>query len=90
MSLARPFLAAGVPSVVASLRDVDDDVSLDFSMAFHRALLADGDPAQAVREAQLGFLRSGDAVRAHPSSWAGFVNVGGFKPPEPLREARSR
>jgi hypothetical protein len=35
-------------------------------------------------------LRSGDAVRAHPSSWAGFVNVGGFKPPEPLREARSK
>jgi CHAT domain-containing protein len=90
MSLARPFLAAGVPSVVASLRDVDDELSRDFSMAFHRALLADGDPAQAVREAQLGFLRSGDAVRAHPSSWSGFVNVGGFKPPEPLREARSK
>jgi CHAT domain-containing protein len=90
MSLARPFLAAGVPSVVASLRDVDDDVSRDFSVAFHRALLADGDSAQAVRQAQLAFLRSGDATRAHPSSWAGFVNVGGFKPPEPPREARSK
>jgi CHAT domain-containing protein len=90
LSLARPFLAAGVPSVVASLRDVDDDVSRDFSMAYHRALLTYGDSAQAVRQAQLALLRSGDATRAHPSSWAGFVNVGGYKPPEPVRETRSK
>ena len=90
LSLARPFLAAGVPSVVASLRDVDDDISRDFSMAYHRALLSDGDSAQAVRQAQLALLRSGDPAHAHPSSWAGFVNVGGFKPPEPVREARSK
>ena len=88
LSLARPFLAAGVPSVVASLRDVDDEVSRDFSVAFHRALLADGDSAQALRDAQLTMLRSSDVTRAHPSSWAGFVNVGGFKPPAPVREAR--
>jgi CHAT domain-containing protein len=91
LSLARPFLAAGVPSVVASLRDVDDDVSRDFSIAYHRALLSDGDSAEAVRQAQLALLRSGDATRAHPSSWAGFVNVGGFNyHPGALREARSR
>ena len=90
LSLARPFLSAGVPSVVASLRDVDDDVSRDFSVTYHRALLSDGDSAQAVRQAQLTLLRSGDPARAHPSSWAGFVNVGGFNPPEPVREARSK
>ena len=44
---------------------------------------------QAVRQAQLALLRSGDSARAHPSSWAGFVNVGGFKPSEPV-EARSK
>jgi CHAT domain-containing protein len=91
LSLARPFLAAGVPSVVASLRDLDDDVSRDFSIAYHRALLTDGDSAEAVRQAQLEMLYSGDATRAHPSSWAGFVNVGGFNHhPGALREARSR
>jgi CHAT domain-containing protein len=90
LSLARPFLAAGVPSVVASLRDVDDGVTRDFSVTYHRALLSDGDSAKAVRQAQLDLLRSGDPIRAHPSSWSAFVNLGGFNPHEPSQLARSR
>jgi CHAT domain-containing protein len=77
-SLARPFLAAGVPSVVASLRDVDDEAVREFSVALHRGLLAGAQPARAVRETQLAFLRDSDPVRSHPSTWAGFVSIGGL------------
>lgn len=78
LSLARPFLAAGVPSVVASLWDIDDAVSRRFSVAFHRSLLAEGDPALALRQAQIALLRDADPAFAHPASWAGFVMLGGL------------
>jgi CHAT domain-containing protein len=80
LSLGRPFLAAGVPDVVASLWDIDDAPSRDFFVALHRALLAQGDPAAALRTTQLAYLRGPDPSRAHPASWAAFVCMGGLDP----------
>jgi CHAT domain-containing protein len=80
LSLGRPFLAAGVPDVVASLWDIDDAVSRRFFVAFHRALLAEGDPVVALRKAQLTLLRSDDASLAHPASWVAFICMGGLGP----------
>ena len=80
LSLGRPFLAAGVPAVVASLWDIDDSVSRQFFVAFHRALLAEGDPGVALRKAQLVLLKGEDATLAHPASWAAFICMGGFGP----------
>jgi CHAT domain-containing protein len=78
LSLGRPFLAAGVPSVVASLWDIDDGLSRRFFVAFHRLLITEGDSAAALREAQIAHIRSGDAVLAHPASWAPFISIGGM------------
>jgi CHAT domain-containing protein/tetratricopeptide (TPR) repeat protein len=80
LSLARPFLAAGVPSVVGSLWAVDDAVSRRFSVAFHRALLDGGEPLLALWRTQLALLRDADPLLSHPASWAGFVAVGGVDP----------
>jgi CHAT domain-containing protein len=80
LSLARPFLAAGAPDVVASLWDIDDALSRRFFVAFHRALLAGGDPALALRNAQIAYLRSPDRALSHPASWAGFICMGGLDP----------
>jgi CHAT domain-containing protein len=80
MGLARPFLAAGVPNVIASLWDVDDAVSRRFFVEFHRALLSDHDPALALRQAQAAFLRNADPALSHPASWAGFACIGGLNP----------
>jgi CHAT domain-containing protein len=80
-SLGRPFMAAGVPNVVGSLWDVDDDVSRTFFVAFHRSLLAGADPARALQSTQLSLLRSGDPTLAHPSTWAGFVSIGALRTP---------
>lgn len=78
LSLARPFLAAGVPNVIASLWDVDDALSRRFFVAFHRALLADGEPLSALRRVQLAFLREADPTLAHPAAWAAFRALGGL------------
>jgi CHAT domain-containing protein len=78
LSLGRPFLATGVPDVVASLWDIDDSVSRQFFVVFHRALLAEGDPSLALRKAQLVLLKGEDATLAHPASWAAFICMGGF------------
>jgi CHAT domain-containing protein/tetratricopeptide (TPR) repeat protein len=80
LSLARPFLAAGVPSVVGSLWDIDDAASRRFFVAFHRALLAEGEALLAVRDTQLALCRDRDPVLSHPASWAGFVSMGGLDP----------
>jgi CHAT domain-containing protein len=78
LSLGRPFLAAGVPDVVASLWDIDDSVSRRFFVAFHRALLERGDPSRALRDVQLSFLRGRDPSSSHPASWAAFIVMGGI------------
>jgi CHAT domain-containing protein len=78
MSLGRPFLAAGVPTVVASLWDIDDTISRHFFVAFHRALLADAEPALALRDTQIELIRSRDPVFAHPAAWAPFICMGGI------------
>ena len=80
LSLVRPILAAGVPSVVASLWDIDDSVSHRFFVAFHSALLVEGDPVPALRRAQLAFLHSDDPSLAHPASWTAFICMGGLSP----------
>ncbi len=80
LSLGRPLLAAGVPDVVGSLWDIDDSVSRRFFIAFHRALLSEGDPVVALRKAQLALLRDDDTSLAHPASWAAFICMGGLDP----------
>ena len=76
VSLARPFLAGGVPVVIASQWDVDDRATEQLMLAFHRELARSGDPIRALRAAQLAMLRSGDAALALPENWGAFVAVG--------------
>lgn len=78
-SVARMFLDAGVPSVVASMWPLDDDQS-PFLIEFHRQLRASRDVARALRAAQLKALREAGG-RAPIRRWAGFVAVGGTSAP---------
>src|SRR5205807_4027802 len=45
LSLARPFLAAGIPTVIASLWDVDDAGTRALLVAVHEALRSGAGPA---------------------------------------------
>ena len=75
-SVARMFLDAGVPSVVASLWPVDDDQTPLF-MEFHRQLRAGLDAAQALRAAQIRMIGQ-QGGRGSIRRWAGFVAIGGM------------
>lgn len=77
MSLARPFLATGVPSVVATLWSTSDENSKKLFLDFHRALLQGTPPAEALRHAQLRALANPSQEIRWPENWAAFELIGG-------------
>ena len=87
--IARAFVYAGAPSVLATLWDLADEPAARLMPQFYRSLHRRPDKAQALRDAQLKFLRdlrshnvrvatpSGTVtLPEHPVLWAGFVLVG--------------
>jgi CHAT domain-containing protein len=76
LSLARPFVEAGVPAVVGTLWDLDDRGAQEFFTTFHRAALKDA-PRYALRTAQLSFVHAPKTELRLPSAWAGVVLISG-------------
>jgi CHAT domain-containing protein len=75
MNLARAFLTAGAKSVVASLWAVDDRSTATLMESFYDHLAKGSSVAEALRQAQLDFIRDyGD--KAQPYFWAGFEVIG--------------
>jgi CHAT domain-containing protein len=78
VGVARAFLGAGVPSVVASLWPVDDDLQT-LVVGFHKALRSGRDAASALQAGQLAILQ--ERGRTAPvRSWGGFIALGGMSP----------
>lgn len=78
ISFARPFIAAGVPLVVASLWPVDSDATTELMISFHRHRKCSSlTTAQALRAAQLEMIKSPDPRYRRPYYWAPFVAIGG-------------
>lgn len=75
-SLARPFLEAGVPNVIATLWKVDDTLASELFRRFHRHFIASGDPTSALRAAQLDMLHGQDAALASPRAWSSAISIG--------------
>jgi CHAT domain-containing protein len=76
IGLSRSFLAAQVPTVVASLWAVDSDSTAIMMTSFHRHLQQH--PAYvALRLAQLDMLKNTDNQRRNPYYWAAFSAFGG-------------
>lgn len=76
MSLARPFLAAGVPAVVGTLWNVDDRVAKKIFLSFHRFWKGGDDAAAALRKAQLELIQELESRRISLDKWAGFQLIG--------------
>ncbi len=74
MGLAWAFLAAGCPSVVATLWKLPDEGVPMWTEAFYRALQAGQSVAEAVRQANLHLLKS--PRFSHPRYWAGWILFG--------------
>lgn len=82
LSLARAFLAAGVPTIVASLWDVDDEATARLLQSFHKRFQQGDDAATALRQAQLSMLASPDTALRSPAAWGAFEVLGAAAPTE--------
>lgn len=76
-SLAHPFLAAGVPAVVASLWSVGDQGTAEFFQRFYRHLAKSSDAAGALQAAQLDFLTKRPGATVDARIWGAFEVIGG-------------
>jgi CHAT domain-containing protein/Flp pilus assembly protein TadD len=78
IGITRPFEAAGVPLIVASLWPVNDKSTAELMSAFHYARKKAGrTTVAALRDTQLALLNSG-GVYNHPYYWAAFIVQGGY------------
>jgi CHAT domain-containing protein len=71
--VARAFLVAGVPSVVATLWPIEDTPSAEFFPRFHHYLMRGLPPAEALRAVQMEWIRRHDGS---PGVWAAVQIVG--------------
>ncbi len=79
IGLARPFNAAGVPLVVASLWSVDSQATTELMIQFHRLRTREHySSAQALRAAQVQMLRNGNPDHRSPYYWGSFSLTGGY------------
>jgi CHAT domain-containing protein len=79
LSLARPFLVAGVPLVIASLWPVDSKATADLMINFHALRKPQRvTTAEALRKAQIAVLTGQDQRLRNPYFWAGFFVLGGY------------
>lgn len=79
IGLARPFMAAGVPLVVASLWPVDSEMTAQLMISFHKHRKHDlVSTVQSLRLAQLDLIKSSAPGSRAPYAWAAFVPIGGY------------
>lgn len=79
INMARPFIAAGVPLVVASLWPIDSGATAELMIKFHELRKVEGlSTAEALRLAQINMLRGPEERLRRPYYWAPFVLIGGY------------
>lgn len=79
IGMARTFLAAGVPVVVASQWPVDTVATSGLMIQFHQYRQQSAQPTvYALRMAQTKILNDTSGAFRHPYYWAPFVTIGGY------------
>lgn len=78
IGISRPFIAKGVPLVVASLWPVDSGATAVLMINFHKRRQSGRSTADALAFAQQEMLHGSDSRYRHPYFWAPFVTVGGY------------
>jgi CHAT domain-containing protein/Tfp pilus assembly protein PilF len=79
ISIARPFIAAGVPLVVASLWPVDSEATAELMINFHKHRKQySQSTSDALRQAQLEMIDKRAERYSQPYYWASFVTIGGY------------
>lgn len=79
IGVSRPFIAAKVPIVVASLWPVDSSLTAELMIIFHQYRKEKKlSTAEALRSAQLAMLHSQIKTYQQPYCWASFIAIGGY------------
>jgi len=79
MSLARDFLAAGVPAVLTTLWQVNDQSSSQLMHDFY-GQVESSNKVLALQYAKKQYLNKASAFGAHPYFWSGYILVGNTQP----------
>jgi CHAT domain-containing protein/tetratricopeptide (TPR) repeat protein len=75
-SMARAFMAAGIPSIVTTLWQVDNKASYELTELFYKRLNQGLTKDVALQKAKLDFLNSDDKMHELPYYWAPFIVLG--------------
>lgn len=75
-SIASGFMYAGAAQVLGTLWDINDNASLELMARFYQNRRAGQSTPEALRMAQLSFVRSDNPEWRLPYFWAGFVLMG--------------
>ena len=82
ISLARSFMYAGVPSLVVSLWQVNDNSTSRIMRSFYEYLSNGLTKDAALRQAKLDYIEIAKGVSAHPAFWLPFIQLGDNRPIE--------
>lgn len=80
LSLARSFGYAGVPSILMSLWQVNDQATAYIMKEFYNNLAEGRSKAAALRASKLAYLKQAKGMEAHPAFWSPFVQTGNNAP----------
>jgi len=81
-SLARSFMYAGVPSLIVSLWQVNDQSTQLIMKRFYMYLKEGFNKAEALRLAKLDYLKEASGFGSHPAFWSPFIQLGANEPLE--------
>lgn len=77
MSLARSFMYAGIPSLVVSLWQVNDNATATIMELFYQNIAQGTSKVNALQQAKQDYLKNdAKGLAAHPNFWAAFVHLG--------------
>jgi CHAT domain-containing protein/tetratricopeptide (TPR) repeat protein len=79
-SLARAFMYAGVPALVVSLWEVNDQSTAIIMQAFYYNLANGQNKAEALQNAKQTYISQAQNQAAHPAYWSPFIQLGDFSP----------
>jgi CHAT domain-containing protein/Flp pilus assembly protein TadD len=89
-SLARAFMYAGVPSLVVSLWQVNDQSTSIMMQNFYKHLASGMTKSAALRQAKLDYIEKVDnPIAAHPAFWSPFILIGDEAPVKLQRKGGS-
>lgn len=80
ISIARSFMLAGVPSMIVSLWQVNDNSTAVIMQNFYSNMNKGMTKSEALQQAKLYYLEKANGLAAHPAFWAPFIQFGDNSP----------